>query len=342
MRIALDGMGGDDAPQAVVEGAALALANSQELEVVLVGRPGEMEPHLQRHGLDDHPRLSVHPAEDVAGMADSPSTVLRRMRQASVRVAFDLHKAGEAQAVVSAGNSGATMAVGMVVMGRQAEVDRPALASVFPGLRGPTVVIDVGANVDCSALMLLQFGYMGAVYAERVLGMENPSVGLLSIGEEGGKGNTVVRQAYEYLKNSRLNFVGNVEGRDLFGGEVSVVVCDGFVGNVSLKLAEGMIANLKKLMREEVFRSARGKMGALLLKPILQSIGSRLDYAQYGGAPLLGINGVAYICHGASSPKAIASALKLAADSVAGRITEHLAQGLESYRGVLLGEAEEA
>jgi glycerol-3-phosphate acyltransferase PlsX len=307
------------------------------VEIVLVGRPEAIEPELARLGAADA-RLSIHPAEQAAGMADSPAVVLRRMRQSSIRVAFDLHKAGEVDAVVSAGNSGAAMAVGMVVMGRLPEVDRPGLASVFPGLKGPTVVIDVGANVDCTPLMLLQFGYMGAVYADKVLHMDRPAVGLLSIGEEGGKGNSVVKQAYEHLKSSALNFIGNVEGRDLFAGAADVVVCDGFVGNVCLKLTEGLVDASKTLIRSELLRTMRGKAGALFLKPTFERLARRMDYATYGGAPLLGIGGVAYICHGASSPKAIASAVNMAVGSVRGRVTEHLAQGLARYRGALLGE----
>ncbi len=337
MRIALDGMGGDRAPSVVVEGAARALAEGPpELELVLVGQPEALEPEMKRVGLRGD-RIRLQAASQVAGMAESPSSILRRKRDASIRVAFDLHKAGEVDAVVSAGNSGATMAVGMVVMGRLPEVDRPALASVLPGLAGPTVIIDVGANVDCSSLMLLQFAYMGSVYAETVLGIDSPKVGILSIGEEGGKGNSVVKQAYDYLKNSPLNFVGNVEGRNLFDGNLAVVVCDGFVGNVCLKLTEGLVDNLTQLMKREVLATTRGRLGGLLLKPTLYSLNARLDYAQYGGAPLLGINGVAYICHGASSPRAIASAVRMATESVAGSFTEHLAQGLERYRGALLG-----
>jgi len=337
MRIALDGMGGDKAPAVVVEGAARALKEGPpDLELILVGQPEALEPEMRRVGLPQA-RARLQAATQVAGMADSPSSVLRHQRDSSIRVAFDLHKAGEADAVVSAGNSGATMAVGMVVMGRMPEVDRPALASVLPGLSGPTVVIDVGANVDCSSLMLLQFGYMGSVYAESVLGIKEPKVGILSIGEEGGKGNTVVKQAYDYLKNSPLNFVGNVEGRDLFDGDVAVVVCDGFVGNVCLKLTEGLVDNLTQLMKREVLATMRGKLGGALLRPTLKNLSHRLDYAQYGGAPLLGINGVAYICHGASSAQAIASAVRMACESVAGGFTGHLAQGLERYRGALLG-----
>lgn len=342
MRIALDGMGGDRAPSVVVEGAARALQQGPpDLHITLVGQPEALEPELKRVGLGGG-RIELKEASQVAGMADSPSSVLRHLRDCSIRVAFDLHKEGEVDAVVSAGNSGATMAVGMVVMGRLPEVDRPALASVLPGLSGPTVIIDVGANVDCTSLMLLQFGYMGSVYAESVLSINEPKIGILSIGEESGKGNTVVKQAYDYLKNSPLNFTGNVEGRDLLDGDVAVVVCDGFVGNVCLKLAEGLVENLKELMKREVIHTLRGKLGGMLLKPTLQSIGDRLDYAQYGGAPLLGINGVAYICHGASSAQAIASAVRMASESVAGQFTAHLAEGLERYRGALLGFDEPA
>jgi len=337
MRIALDGMGGDHAPEVNVAGAIQALRQDPELEIVLVGRPEALEQELAKAGAPSR-GITIHPASQVAEMTDAPSAVLRRKRDASIRVCFDLHKAGEVQAVVSAGNSGATMAVGMVVMGRLPEVDRPGLASVFPALSGPVVVIDVGANVDCTSLMLLQFGYMGAVYAERVLEIPNPTVGLLSIGEESGKGNSLVKQAYEYLSNSNLNFVGNVEGRDLFSGEVTVIVCDGFVGNVCLKLTEGLVAAYHQLVREEINRSNRGRLGALMLKPSFARLKKRMDYATYGGAPLLGINGVAYICHGASSPRAIASALRMATGSVKGKVTRHLAEGLDQYRGALLGE----
>lgn len=341
MRIALDGMGGDRAPAVVVEGALLALREGPaDLELVLVGQPEALEPELARLGAPAE-RLRLHPATQVAGMKDAPSLVLRQMRDASIRVCFDLHKAGEVDAVVSAGNSGATMAVGMVVMGRLPEVDRPALASVLPGLNGPTVLIDVGANVDCSPLMLLQFGYMGAVYAERVLGISHPSVGLLSIGEEDSKGNTVVKAAHEYFKNSALNFVGNVEGRDIFRGPATVVVCDGFVGNVCLKVSEGLAESIMKLLKEKMLHSLAGRLGAMLLKPSLKGLATRLDYASYGGAPLLGINGVSLICHGASSPQAIASALKAAAESVRGQVVRHLQEGLAQYRGRLLGEAGE-
>lgn len=338
MRIALDGMGGDKAPEVVVKGALQALAETPpDVEIVLVGQPAALEPLLAKEGASS-PRLRLHPATHVVAMDESPSAALRRIPDSSIRVCYDLHKAGEADAVVSAGNSGATMALGAVVMGRLAEVDRPGLASAFPALRGPTLLIDVGANVDCSALMLLQFAYMGSVYAERVMGLSNPKVGLLSIGEEPGKGNTAVKQATEHLKNSGLNFIGNVEGRDMFVGETQVIVCDGFVGNVCIKLVEGFADTFEYFFREYMAHSLKARLGGLLLRDQFRDVASRLDYSNYGGAPLLGINGVSFIAHGASSPKAIAMAVKMAVNAVRAEVTRHLAEGLEQYRGRLLGE----
>jgi glycerol-3-phosphate acyltransferase PlsX len=267
MRIALDAMGGDFGPGAVVAGAVAAQRQGPRgLEIILVGNSKAVKPHLDEHGAAARSLVLVE-APQVAGMGDAPSQVLRRMPQASIRVAFDLHAQGKVDAVVSAGNSGATMAVAMVVLGRLPGLDRPAVAAIFPGLKSPTVVIDVGANTDCSALMLLQFGYMGVVYAQWALGYENPSVGLMSIGEEGGKGTSTVRRAHELLKDSPLNFMGNIEGRDLFTGEVDVAVCDGFVGNVCLKLAEGLLRSYNQLMKSEVLDTPMGKLGGCFCGP---------------------------------------------------------------------------
>jgi phosphate acyltransferase len=337
MRIALDAMGGDNAPEAVVEGAVEALDTiSADVELVLVGDLERVRPILDRIGAPG-PRLHLQHASQVVAMDEAPAVALRKIKDSSIRVCYNLHKAGEVDAVVSAGNTGATMALGVVIMGRLAEVDRPALASAFPALRGATLLIDVGANVDCTPLMLLQFGYMGSIYAERVMNLPLPKVGLLSIGEEPGKGNTAVKQATEYLNNSVLNFIGNVEGRDMFTGETQVIVCDGFVGNVCIKLVEGMAANFETFFKEYIYSSIKGRLGGLLLKNQFRDVTSRLDYANYGGAPLLGINGVGLVCHGASSPTAIASAIKATAHTVRSEVTRHLAEGLEHYRGHLLG-----
>ncbi len=340
MRIALDGMGGDRAPSVVVDGAASALDEAtSEIEIVLVGQQEVLQGEMDRLGRPLK-RVTIEPASQVVTMDDQPSHVLRRMPDSSIRRCFDLLKAGEVDAVVSAGNSGATMAVGMVVMGRLAEVDRPALAAVLPSLHGNTVLIDVGANVDCSPMMLLQFGYMGAVYAERVLGVDNPTVGLLSIGEEGSKGNNAVRAAHEYFKNSALNFVGNIEGRDIFSGQTSVVVCDGFVGNICLKLSEGLAESTGRFLTQEAAGSPARWMGGLFLRGAFRRFKGLMDYASYGGVPLLGINGVAFICHGRSSARAIGRAVTMATESVRGRLVQHLSEGLAEYRGLLLGERE--
>jgi glycerol-3-phosphate acyltransferase PlsX len=339
MRIALDAMGGDLGPGAVAAGAIQALSQGpRDLELVLVGRPEEIEPHLNESGAAGR-RLHVAAAPDVAGMSDSPSYVVRNLPRASIRVAFDLHASGEVAAVVSAGNSGAIMAVGMLVLGRLPGLDRPAAAAVFPGIKAPTVVLDVGANMDCSALMLLQFGFMGSVYAQWALGYKNPSVGLLSIGEEGGKGNNVVKRAYDLLKDSPLNFVGNIEGRDLFSGDINVVVCDGFVGNVCLKLAEGLLRSYNQLMHTEVLDTPAGMLGGLFLKPSFKRLARRMDHEAYGGAPLLGLKGVGYICHGNSRPKAIASAVRMAQESVNGKVDQRLSQGWDRYSGSALNNA---
>ncbi|RJX36192.1 MAG: phosphate acyltransferase PlsX [Desulfarculus sp.] len=335
MRIALDAMGGDRAPEAVVEGAVLALAQvPADVEVVLVGDLERIKPILDHLGPPSD-RLHLQHASEVVAMDEAPGVALRRLKDSSIRVCYNLHKAGEADAVVSAGNTGAVMALGVVIMGRLAEVDRPALASAFPALRGPTLLIDVGANVDCTPMMLLQFGYMGSVYAERVMGLERPQVGLLNVGEEPGKGNTAVKQASEYLKNSALNFRGNVEGRDLFVGETQVIVCDGFVGNICLKLVEGLAINFNVFFREIMTGTIKGRLGGLLLKNNFRDVATRMDYATYGGAPLLGINGVSLICHGSSSPKAIVSAVKAAANTVRAEVTRHLSEGLEHYHDSL-------
>lgn len=340
MRIALDGMGGDRAPTEVVAGAVQALDEAgADLEVVLVGQQEVLQAELNRLGRPTG-RITIEPASQVVSMDDQPSHVLRRMPDSSIRRCFDLLKAGEVDAVVSAGNSGATMAVGMVVMGRLAEVDRPALAAILPGLHGNTVLIDVGANVDCSPMMLLQFGYMGAVYAERVMGADNPTVGLLSIGEEGSKGNNAVRAAHEYFKNSALNFVGNIEGRDIFSGQTSVVVCDGFVGNICLKLSEGLAESTGRYFTQEAAGSPTRWMGGVFLKGALRRFKGLMDYASYGGVPLLGINGLAFICHGRSSARAISRAVTIATDAVRGQLVRHLSEGMAEYRGLLLGERE--
>lgn len=312
MRIALDAMGGDNAPEATVSGAIDAI-QALGLEVILVGDEDRIRGEL---GSGNVKGVTIRHAAEVVDMDESPSMALRRKKDSSIRVAVNLVKSGEADAVVSAGNTGAAMATAFFVLGMAEGVDRPGIATVMPSVAEPFVLIDAGATVDCKPLHLLQFAVMGDVYANMVLGREKPSIGLLSIGEEAGKGNELTREVFKLLETSHLNFAGNVEGKDIFSGAVDVVVCDGFTGNVALKIGEGLVEASVKMLRGEIRRSLLGKIGYLLLKAGLPGIKKKLDYSEYGGAPLLGINGICIISHGRSNPKAIRNALGVAADAV--------------------------
>ncbi len=302
-------------------------------DVVLVGDSEAIQSELKRLKGD----LPVQHASQVVEMCESPSDALRRKRQSSIRVAFELVKRGEADGVVSAGNSGATLALGMVVLGKLEGIDRPALASLLPSLEGRTLLIDVGANVDCRARNLFQFALMGSVFLEYVLGVPKPRVGLLSIGEEDSKGNDLVRHANDLLKASSLNFVGNVEGRGVFLGGADVVVCDGFVGNVCLKLSEGLAEASSKMLRNEFEGSISSMLGYFLARGAFKRFKKTVDYAEYGGAPLLGINGIGIVSHGKSTPKAIKNAVKMAADFVRGEVNAHLIEGLRLNSRMLAG-----
>lgn len=335
-RIAVDAMGGDLGPSVVVPGAVQA-AREAGLALSLVGREDEVRAELSRLDLSGLDVAVVH-APDVAGMDEKPSDILRRKKDSSIHVACRLVKDGAADGVVSAGNSGATVACGMFILGRIPGISRPALASIMPTAKRPMVLIDVGANVDSKPKHLFQFGLMAEVLAQSVLGMEKPRVGLLSIGEEEGKGNTMVKEAYDLLRASKLNFKGNVEGRDVFTGDVDVVVCDGFVGNVALKLSEGLAATMGQVLRRELLRHFWGRMGALLARGALRRFKKVTDYAEYGGAPLLGLTGIVVVCHGASNPKAIKNAVKMAGSFVQGKASEDLARKLAAH-GQLAPEA---
>lgn len=313
--IAVDAMGGDFGPPVCVPGAVDA-ARAGNFKILLVGRSEVISVELGKLDLAGVDVEVVH-AEDVAEMDEKPSDILRRKKDASIQVACRLVKEGRADGIVSPGHSGATVACGMFIMGRIPGVERPALASIMPAEKGPMVLLDVGANVDCKPHHLLQFGLMANAFAKDMLERETPSVGLLSIGEEEGKGNTLVKETYDLLKLVKnLNFVGNVEGRDIFTGEVDVVVCDGFVGNVALKLSEGLASSLTRLLKRELLSSAIAKFGTLLAKNAFKRFAKFVDYAEYGGAPLLGLNGIAVVAHGRSNAKAVASATRMAATFV--------------------------
>jgi glycerol-3-phosphate acyltransferase PlsX len=253
---------------------------------------------------------------------------VRKKRNSSVRLAFDLVKDGKACAAVSAGNSGATMAAGMFVLKRISGIERPAIAQIFPTLKGKTLVLDVGGNVDCKPIHLAQFAIMGEVYARYAMGISNPSVGLLSNGEEDSKGNELTRDTNALLRATSLNYSGYVEGRDIFKGTVDVVVCDGFVGNVVLKLSEGLSDAAGKMLKEEILKSWVSKLGYLFVRGAFNRFKKIVDYAEYGGAPLLGINGVGMICHGGSNVKAIKNAIRFAHDYARSGVTEHVSEKL--------------
>jgi phosphate acyltransferase len=328
MKIAVDAMGGDYGPAVVVEGA-VAAAREFGATVILIGDKAAIEREVSRLGAEGR-ALEVRHASQVVGMAESPSQALRRKRDSSLRVAAQLVKDGEAAAFISAGNTGAAMAIAMFVIGVLPGVDRPALAVVLPNLRRFTVLLDVGANVDPKPAHLLQFAVMGHIYARDILGYDNPRVGLLSVGEEEGKGNELTKETYDQLKDSSLNFVGNVEGRDIYNGRCDVVVTDGFTGNVALKISESLAEMLGAMIKEELMRDIRSKLGASLAIPAFARFKRRVDYTEMGGAPLLGIDGAAIVCHGASPVKAIKNAVRIAGEWAAAGVNEHIKAALEA------------
>lgn len=332
--VAIDAMGGDHAPAVVVEGAVQA-AQAFGQRVLLVGVRARIEAELARLGVTTGSLpITVRHASEVVGMDESPAAILRRKKDNSIRVSFDAVKAGEAAAAISAGNSGAMMALGALVLGRIEGVDRAAIATMLPTPRGRMVLLDAGANVDCKPQHLAQFAVMGEVYARRVLGIREPTVGLLTNGTEDAKGNDTTREALVLIRGLGLaRFLGNVEGRDIYNGNCDVVVCDGLVGNVALKTSEGLADAIRAMMREEIERSWRAKLGYLLIRPAFKAFERRVDYAEVGGAPLLGLDGVGIVSHGGSSARAIRNAVRVAATFAAsgaiGAMREDLARHTE-------------
>jgi glycerol-3-phosphate acyltransferase PlsX len=326
MRIVVDAMGGDSAPAIEVQGAVEFLREGKPTaELILVGDEARILAALKEHGVSPGPQLAVeHAPERIDMGGDDLARQVRRRKGSSIAVATRLMKEGRADGLVSAGNTGAVVASSLLTLGRIEGVRRPGIATFLPSPTGGAVLLDVGANSDCTPQNLLQFGVMGSIYARRVMGRENPKVGLLNIGEESSKGNKLVQTTYPLLKESGLNFVGNVEGRDVFQGGADVVVCDGFVGNVVLKFSESVIHLITRLIREEIGDDLRNRLGALLMKGVFRSLSQQLNYEEYGGAPLLGVNGVVIIAHGSSSAKAIKNAIHVAIRYAEGRINERI------------------
>lgn len=327
--IAIDAMGGDHGPHVTVPAALSYMNNDPDVNIVLVGLKDVIEAELRRHKVSANSRLRVHHASEVITMDDQPALALRNKKDSSMRVAIDLVKSGEASAAVSAGNTGALMAVSRFVLKMLPGIDRPAIAGIMPTIKGHTYVLDLGANVDCNAQHLLQFAIMGAMLVSAVEHNPAPSVGLLNIGEEDIKGNDVVKQAAELLRQSNLNFYGNVEGDDIYKGTTDIVVCDGFVGNVALKTSEGLAQMVRTFLREEFTRNILTRMAALVAIPVLNAFKKRVDHRRYNGASLLGLRGIVIKSHGSADAFAFEHALIQAAEEVRNgvlrRITERMA-----------------
>lgn len=334
MRIALDAMGGDRGSEMAIQGALAAVRDTEGLEVILIGPRTILEQQLSEHTTGSRDllgRISVHHATEVITMDDSPVDAVRKKKEATIMVGFDLVKKGQADAVVSAGNSGATMAAAVRKLGRLPGISRPGIASFFPTLKKPVMLMDIGANVDCRPQHLYQFAVMASSCSRLLLNLDQPRIGLLSIGEETGKGNALVKETYELLKQSPLNFIGNVEGRDVYKGDVDVIVCDGFVGNISLKISEGLAEAAMQMLKREIMKTWRAKLGYLLIREAFKGFKKQVDYAEYGGAPLLGINGTGIICHGSSNAIAIRNAIEVAANMVRNRVNDAIVQALGEY-----------
>ncbi len=320
--IALDAMGGDHAPSEVVKGAILAAAEFA-VEIILVGQEDVVRRELAAAG--GTPRnISIVDAREIVTMEDTALAPLRRKRNSSVRVCANLVAEGKANAFVSAGNTGATWTSARAVMGMIEGVSRPALATVLPSLKGHTLLLDVGANVDAKPNHLREFAVMGHFYAQMLFNIDAPRVGLLSIGEEEGKGNELTKETYRVLKETGLNFIGNAEGRDVFNGNADVVVCDGFIGNVVLKASEALGEFVSTTLRQEMRKTLPRKIGGLLAKSAFEGLKKRMDYSEYGGAPLLGVKGGCIVCHGRSNAKAIKNAIRVARNFAINRIDEKI------------------
>ncbi|MEM1097036.1 MAG: phosphate acyltransferase PlsX [Bacteroidota bacterium] len=318
IRVAIDAMGGDHAPAAAVEGSALAIAESDDLVVLLVGQTERLNAEIERLGVAS-PALRVVEAPEVIGMDESPTAAVKKKRHSSVHIGLGAHKAGQADAFVSAGNTGAVMAASLFILGRVSGVSRPSVVTIFPTTHGRCVVLDAGTNVDCKPEHLVQFAKMGSVYAERILGAKDATVGLLNIGEEPGKGNELAKATHDLLQaEDALNFKGNIEGRDVFNHGADVVVCDGFVGNVMLKFGESLAGFIKHLFGGEMKRLQYTPEQMQLVGQVMKGVSRNFDYEETGGAPLLGVSGNVLIAHGSSSARAFKK-LVLAGAEVARR-----------------------
>ncbi len=327
--IALDAMGGDSAPESEVAGAVRA-ARELPVEIILVGQQDIIEQHLKRY-----PRrpgnISIRHASEVIGMDESPVASIRKKRDSSINVAVELLKDKQVDAFVSAGNTGAVVSASTLLVGLLPGIERPGIAIVLPGVKGDTLLIDVGANIDPKPLHLLQYALMGEAYARCVMGKQRPSVGLLNVGEEVTKGTDFIKETHGMLEGCGLNFIGNVEGRDIFSGEYDVIVCDGFAGNVALKTAESLAHAINVLLRRSLMMSPITRLGAWLARDAFLQLRKEVDYAEQGGAPLLGVDGISIIAHGSSTGKAIKNAIRFAYAAVRNELNKNMVEAIQVH-----------
>jgi phosphate acyltransferase len=338
IKIAVDSMGSDNSPFSEVEGAIQA-AKAFDVHVILVGKESVLTPLLKESGGDRLSSIEIRNATQVIAMDESPVAALRKKKDSSIRVAAELVRDKTASGLVSAGNTGAVMAISKMVFGTIPGVDRPALAAILPTLAGHAVLLDVGANVSCKPHHLVQFAVMGHLFSKKIVGVESPRVGLMSVGEEESKGNELTKEVHKVLKQLHLNFIGNVEGRDIYNDRADVIVCDGFTGNVALKTSEGLIEAVIKLLKEELSRNLKVKLGALLSYQSFKRLKKRLDYSEYGGAPLLGLRGASIICHGRSSSNAIKNAIRVAKEYAENQVNAKIEAELSQIDPVMKGIA---
>ena len=337
IKIAVDSMGSDNSPFSEIEGSVQA-AKAYDVNVILVGKESLLAPLLKEAGGNGLP-IEIRNATQVITMDEPPTIALRKKKDSSIRVAADLVRERVASGLVSAGNTGAVMAISKMVFGAVPGVDRPALAAILPTLAGHAVLLDVGANVACKPHHLLQFAVMGHLFSKKIVGVASPRVGLMSVGEEESKGNELTKAVHQALKQLHLNFIGNVEGRDIYNGRADVIVCDGFTGNVALKTSEGLFEAVLKLLKDELSRNLKAKLGALLSQQSFKRLKKRLDYSEYGGAPLLGLRGVSIICHGRSSSNAIKNAIRVAKEFSENQVNAKLEDELSQIDRVARGIA---
>jgi phosphate acyltransferase len=325
MRIAIDAMGGDDGPRSIVDGALVA-ARHLRIGLLLVGATSEIERELARHPRVSSLDVRILDTPESIGMGESAAAALRRKPRASIRLAADAVRSGQAAALFSAGHTGASVMAALGAFGRLPGVDRPALATTIPTLKNPAILLDSGATVECRAQHLVQFAIMGAGYARVALGCPLPRVGLLSVGTEESKGNELTREAHQLLKSAPIEFVGNVEGRDVYAGNVDVIVCDGFTGNVTLKISEGLVETLERLLHSELSATFGTRVGYLLSRQAFRRFRKRVDASEYGGAPLVGLNGLCVVGHGRSSAKAVRNAVAMTAKFVSQGLIDKLSR----------------